>query len=337
MKDDKVKISICVITYNQEKTIRQTLDSILSQAGDFDLEVVVGEDHSSDTTRTICEEYVGEKRVGAGGERILRLLSDEPNMGIMANVARVMTAATGDYLGLIAGDDYWCDNYKLDKQLRYMQEHPDFGVCFTDGYRLLVRQNKLVPGLINHSVAVDGDESHYFFDKSFRGGPYMLPLSMLVSKEMMQYIDFDEFLRRRFPVEDYPMQAIWSKHTKFGVLSDKTVVYRVYKESATFIGPEHPKYLWYHKGLMNIRRYLNELFSEDVAFDEDYCRDYEFWKEFLLYVYQFDYSAAKDLAVGNSNRTRNALQARKMAKNRFIFICFCIYKRIIYYKTKFAL
>ena len=332
-----MRVSICVITYNQETTIRQTLDTILSQVGDFDLEVVVGDDHSSDTTRTICEEYVGENRVETGGERKLRLLPDEPNMGIMANVARVMSAASGDYIGLIAGDDYWCDDHKLEKQLRYMQIHPDCGVCFTDGYKLLVKQKKLVSGLINHSLSPNGDESSYFFDKSYRGGPYMLPLSMLVSREMMRYINFDEFLKRKFPVEDYPMQAIWSKHTKFGVLRDKTVVYRVYKESATFIGPEHPKYLWYHKGLMNIRRYLNELFPKDVVFDEDYCRDYEFWKEFLLYVYQFDYSSAKKLAIGNIYMTRNALQAHKMTKNRFIFICFCIYKRIINYKTKSAL
>ena len=52
-----MKISVGVITYNQESTIRQTLDSILMQRGDFDLEIVIGEDCSTDNTRTICEEY----------------------------------------------------------------------------------------------------------------------------------------------------------------------------------------------------------------------------------------------------------------------------------------
>ena len=54
----KFKISVGVITYNQEATIRQTLDSILEQEGDFDLEVVIGEDCSTDNTLAICQEYV---------------------------------------------------------------------------------------------------------------------------------------------------------------------------------------------------------------------------------------------------------------------------------------
>ena len=52
-----MKISVGVITYNQQTTIRQTLDSILMQKGDFDLELVIGEDCSTDNTRAICEEY----------------------------------------------------------------------------------------------------------------------------------------------------------------------------------------------------------------------------------------------------------------------------------------
>lgn len=325
--NDKPKISVVVITYNQEDTIRQTLDSILMQKGDFDLEVVVGEDHGIDNTRAICETYGNQ----------IRLLPDEPNMGIMANVARVMSAAMGDYIGLIAGDDYWCDEYKLAKQLTYMEEHPKCGACFTDGFRLLVKQNKIVPGIITHPIADDGDESQYFFNKAYRGGPYLLPLSMLVRRDMMQYIDFDEFIRRQLPVEDYPMQAIWSKHTHFGVLADKTVVYRVYKESATFIGPNHPKYLLYHKGLMNIRRYLNELFPNDVVFGEAYCRDYELWKEYLLYVYQFDFQKAKAIAQQFAEQSRNGRQARRMVSNRVRFYGYCCYKRIIDYKNKWKI
>ena len=54
----KIKVSVGVITYNQQDTIRQTLDSILAQKGDFDLEIVIGEDCSTDNTRAICEEFV---------------------------------------------------------------------------------------------------------------------------------------------------------------------------------------------------------------------------------------------------------------------------------------
>ena len=73
------------------------------------------------------------------------------------------------------------------------------------------------------------------------------------------------------------MQAIMSQYAKWGHIPDLTVVYRVYKESATFISFDHPKYLQYHHGLMQIRRYLNKLFPQDACFSEDWMREYEFY------------------------------------------------------------
>ena len=140
---DKIKISVVVITYNQESTIRQTLDSILAQKGDFDLELIIGEDCSTDSTRSICEKYIVHRT-----PYTIRLLPNVRNLGIMANFARVMQACTGDYVGICAGDDYWCDEYKLQKQLDYFHSHPDVGVVSTSGYKLLVKSNTLIPNTI---------------------------------------------------------------------------------------------------------------------------------------------------------------------------------------------
>ena len=111
----KTKISVGVITYNQESTIRQTLDSILAQKGDFVLELVIGEDCSTDNTRAICEEFINSLTPSL--VHSLVLLPSQKNLGIMANFARVMRACSGDYVGICAGDDYWCDENKLQKQL----------------------------------------------------------------------------------------------------------------------------------------------------------------------------------------------------------------------------
>lgn len=138
----------------------------------------------------------------------------------------------------------------------------------------------------------------------------------------MQYVDLDEFVKRGFPVEDYPMQAILAQHCKWGHINDLCVVYRVYKESATFVSLDHPKYLQYHKGLANIRRYLNELFPEDVCFDEKWLQEYEFYKEFLLYLHQLDYKHAKQLianavAIADSVKVR---QAKRFTKTWIHFV-----------------
>lgn len=293
-----MKISVGVITYNQETTIRQTLDSILMQKGDFDLELVIGEDCSTDSTRAICEEYstsLPPLQGGGGGRLSIVLLPSQKNLGIMANFARVMHACTGDYVAICAGDDYWCDEYKLQKQLDYFNAHPEVGVVSTSGYRNYVLRDEMVPGIAPLHPYEDGDVKPFYFSKDYKGGVYAMPLSLLIKRNLLQYVDFDEFVRRGFPVEDYPMQAILAQHTKWGHIDDLCVVYRVYKESATFISFDHPKYLQYHRGLAAIRRYLNELFPDDACFSEEDIQEQLFYKEFLLYLHNLEYKKAKEL------------------------------------------
>lgn len=310
-------ISVGVITYNQETTIRQTLDSILAQKGDFNLELVIGEDCSPDNTYAICADYAKLY------PDVVKLLPNTHNLGIMANFARVMKACTGDYVGICAGDDYWCDAQKLQKQLDYFNSHSGVGVVSTSGYKLLVRTNQLVPNAIApFELITDGDIKRFYFSPSYSGGVYAMPLSLLIKRELLQYVNFDEFVRRAFPVEDYPMQAILAQHSKWGHIKDLCVVYRVYKESATFISFDHPKYLQYHKGLANIRRYLNELFPDDICFDEAWLQEYEFYKEFLLYLHQFKYKEAKRLisnaaAIADSAKVK---QAKRFTKTWLRFI-----------------
>lgn len=321
-----MKISVAVITYNQQDTIAQTLDSILCQKGNFDLEVVVGEDYSKDNTPIICREY--EKRYP---DKIV-LLQEDHNLGIMRNFANTINHCAGDLIGICAGDDYWCDEYKLQKQLDYLTVHPECGVCTTGGYRFLVRRNEMLPGIAPLQPIEDGDVSKFYFSEKYLGGVYAMPLSMVFKRDLLQYIDFEEFIKRGFPVEDYPMQAIMAMHTKWGHIDDLTVVYRVYTESATFISYDHPKYLYYHKGLMEIRRYLASKFNLQLSnYSEEFTKEYEFYCEYLLYLHQGDYPRAKGLLDNCKLNTRKVRNARHMTSNKLIFNLFRLYKK---YKTK---
>lgn len=313
----KTKISVGVITYNQETTIRQTLDSILAQKGEFDLELVIGEDCSTDNTRAICEEYTVHHT-----PYTVILLPSQKNLGIMANFARVMQACTGDYVGICAGDDYWCDEYKLQKQLDYFRAHPDVGVVSTSGYRHYVLRDEMVPGIHPLHPIEDGNVKSYYFSHDYKGGVYAMPLTLLIKRDLLQYIDFDEYIHRKFPVEDFPMQAVLAQHAKWGHINDLCVVYRVYKESATFISFDHPKYMQYHRGLAEIRRYLNELFPGDACFSEEELQEQVFYKEFLLYLHQFKNKQAKELiaeaaAIADMPKVR---QAKRFSKTWLHFL-----------------
>lgn len=317
-----MKLSVGIITYNQQDTIAQTLDSILCQQGDFELEVVIGEDCSTDNTWVICKEYAERYP-----EQVV-LLENTHNLGIMANFARVMKACTGEYVGICAGDDYWCDEQKLQKQLNYFVAHPEYGVCTTGGYRYLVRRDEMVEGLAPWNPIEDGDVRRFYFSLDYKGGVYAMPLTMLFRRELLQYIDFDTFIERGFPVEDYPMQAIMAMHTKWGYIDDLTVVYRVYSESATFISYDHPKYMQYHRGLMEIRRYLRDKFALQLFnYSEEYIQKYLFYREYLLYLHNGDFRNAKQLVDNCNLHTQKVDKARKMTANRLVFTLFRWYKK----------
>lgn len=312
-----MKVSVAVITYNQEKTISQTLDSILMQSGAFELEVVIGEDCSTDGTWQICRDY--EIRYPDK----VRLLPNTHNLGILRNFARTYLSCTGDFLSDIAGDDYYCDNRALERQLRYLHEHPSVGVMGANGYRFYVRKKKMIPGL-NPTVTGETDiAKDFFFSKSYTGGVFFRPVGFMIRRELLKYLDFDEMIRRNLPVEDYPIQAILSRNTHFACLADLLVVYRIYRESATFVSLDDTHYMEYHRGLANTRRYLNELFPNDVCITEADLKEYLFYKEFLLYLHRLNFRQAKALIAGADLQIRQSAKvsrARTFTKSPLHFL-----------------
>ena len=119
-------VSVLMITYNHAPYIAQALDSILAQERDFDLEIVIGEDCSTDHTRAIVLDY--QRRY----PDIVRPLLPSRNIGAMNNQIQVMEACRGRYVAILEGDDYWTDASKLQRQVAYLESHPTAALVFTD-------------------------------------------------------------------------------------------------------------------------------------------------------------------------------------------------------------
>ena len=120
-----VSLSIVMITYNHEPYIRQAIEGVLMQETFFNIELVIGEDCSTDKTRSICEEYADKF------PDKINLLPTEGNLGMMPNFMRTLEARTGKYIALCEGDDYWTDSLKLQKQLDFLEENEECVVCGT--------------------------------------------------------------------------------------------------------------------------------------------------------------------------------------------------------------
>ena len=126
MNTETPLVSVHMITYNHEKFISQAIEGVLNQKCDFNIQLVIGEDCSTDQTRRICDEYAA-KHPGK-----IKLLPSLQNFGMIKNGLRTLEACTGNYIAHCEGDDYWIDPYKLQKQVSFLEANPEYVLSHTE-------------------------------------------------------------------------------------------------------------------------------------------------------------------------------------------------------------
>ncbi|MBS1665946.1 MAG: glycosyltransferase [Bacteroidetes bacterium] len=121
---EQIGVSVCVFTFNYEKYLAQALDSILWQQADFPIEIIIGDDCSTDSTREIAKQY----QVRYPDRFVLSF--NEQNIGGTRNWIHTINQARGKYVALLDGDDYFTDPLKLQKQVALMETDPQSVLCF---------------------------------------------------------------------------------------------------------------------------------------------------------------------------------------------------------------
>lgn len=143
MENELVKLSIICEAYNQEKYIRRCLDGFLMQKVNFKYEILINDDASTDDTVKIIEEYVKKY------PDIFVPTYQNENLyprGIRSWVDIQLPLAKGKYIAFCEGDDYWTDPYKLQKQVDFLDTHPDYSVTF-HRYHILNKDYVIKDGL----------------------------------------------------------------------------------------------------------------------------------------------------------------------------------------------
>src|SRR3954452_1222016 len=111
------------MTYNHLRHIRQAVDRALMQRPKFTYEILISEDCSTDGTREIVQEYAVQ-------ERNVRLILSRENLHCNEVVARGIREARGEFVALLDGDDCWLSPEKLQKQVDFLDAHPECSMCF---------------------------------------------------------------------------------------------------------------------------------------------------------------------------------------------------------------
>tara|TARA_R110002049_G_scaffold82349_2_gene209559 strand:+ start:4375 stop:5289 length:915 start_codon:yes stop_codon:yes gene_type:complete len=168
-------LSICLITYNHEQYIAQAIEGVLMQKVDFNWELVVADDHSTDNTRNILLEY--KKRFPGK----IRLILQEKNLGPARNWLHLMASARYKYIAYFEGDDYWTDPLKLQKQVDFLETHPEYSICFHEAKVLWSQKENAPPIELNSQFRwnkMSVDKSVYSI-ADVLNGPFMATASVV--------------------------------------------------------------------------------------------------------------------------------------------------------------
>ncbi len=129
METNKVTLSICCITYNQEAFIKETLSGFLKQKVNFIIEIIIYDDNSTDNTRELLQDFKANCVFP-----VTLLLAKENRYSKGDRIfPKTFKAAKGKYIALCEGDDYWTDPLKLQKQVDFLEANRDYALVFTNG------------------------------------------------------------------------------------------------------------------------------------------------------------------------------------------------------------
>lgn len=209
-KNQDIILSVCVRTHNQEQFIREALDSVLRQHTTFPFEVIVSDDASTDGTIEILKEYQD-----AYPDKV-RLLISEINIGGPENLKRIIEASSAKYITCLDGDDFYTDDYKLQKQVNILEAHPEYAACFHNTW--YADSNANLRGLFNRPNFHAIHDAHEFIRER-----WFVPIHSAVLRR--EYIEFPDWYNTVMN-DDYVVHLSVAKHGPYFYMQDVMVAYR---------------------------------------------------------------------------------------------------------------
>ena len=272
-----MKVSVLMITYNHEKFIDHALESVLMQSVDFDYEIVIGEDCSTDRTREIVAGY--QKKYPEN----IRVLFSENNMGMLRNYARTFKACKGQYIAVLDGDDYWSSPYKLKKQVEFLNAHPECSICFHKVRALYDGSGKSIV------MGPPGEKDRYLLKD-------LVPKNFIANCSVMYRAGLiDAFPDWWYSVEmtDWTTHILHAQYGDVGYINENMGVYRV-----------HPSGVWSMRSeIDNLREdikfydlanaHLGHVFDKDIRMLKSNC----YYRLAVLAYENKNINAARDFAT----------------------------------------
>jgi len=219
-----VLISVCITTYNHERFLAQALDSVLMQQGNFRLEILLGEDGSTDNTAAIVRDYA------ARNPDTVRAFFHDPKDKLFINGRQTgrknflhnLQQAQGDFIALLDGDDYWTDPHKLQKQLAILQDNPRLSACCHPAI-YIDENNAVQDGFMGHHD-IKGGYKDFALYEVLRKNPVPTLSVLFRNPRMTTFPD----MYQKTDMADWPTHILNALRGDIRYVDEKMAAYRVH-------------------------------------------------------------------------------------------------------------
>lgn len=224
-------VSVTVATYQHVDYIKQCLEGILMQKTNFPYEIIVGEDGSVDGTQDICKEYAEKYpdkiRLYIRDRKLSQFVAENGEVTRFNGIWNRMSAR-GKYIAWCEGDDYWIDPLKLQKQVDFLESHPDYSICF---HSALLKWEK---GEYPDSIFYRVKEREYYGTEIFKRW-IVATASVVFRKSVLDSNIYEKVLHeKRFIYGDNPLFLCAAKLGRIYGMKEVMSVYRKHEGGAVF-------------------------------------------------------------------------------------------------------
>ena len=207
-----------MIAYNQQHLLPQAIESVLMQKTDFEFDVVLGDDCSTDRTLSVANQYAAMHP-----DRI-KVLARPVNMGLVGNFADTYDSCTGQYIAVLGGDDYWTDPLKLQRQVDFLDRNSESSMCHHAVELLFETETTNF-----QNVYKQPSDTFTTFEELLKQN-FIAANSVVFRRESLGKLPI---WFRQLKFEDWALYLLLASQGKIGYLPDEMSVYRVH-ENATW-------------------------------------------------------------------------------------------------------
>ena len=243
-------VTVCCVCYNQERYIGRTLEGMAGQSVSFPYKVFVSDDGSTDRTPEIIRSYRNRF------PDVIEDKSPSQHMGMWENILRLFGQCDTPYIAYCEGDDYWTDPRKLQKQVTYMERHPEVGFCYTD-YSVCDNDGNVIQSDCFRSGLNTRPQG---FREHLLNAGYIAPMTWMWRRDIHRLFMNSGLTGASDATFVWALECF--RNTEVGFLPDNTAVYRFHWGTAS-----RPS------SVMSKLRYQKGVFDTQLAYAGKYCPD----------------------------------------------------------------